>query len=94
VEDGSFRQIEFVGILKGTKVEDLARLWVDFLLSAEFQEDIPLQMFVYPVNSKARLPDLFTKFAPVPVRSGVVDPQLIDQKRDAWLAAWTRAVLK
>jgi thiamine transport system substrate-binding protein len=94
VEEGSFRQIEFVGILKGTKAEDLARTWVDFLLSVKFQEDIPLQMFVYPANSRARLPELFLRFAPVPVRSGVVDPARIDEKRDEWIAAWTRVVLK
>jgi thiamine transport system substrate-binding protein len=67
---------------------------VDFLLSVKFQEDIPLQMFVYPANSRARLPELFLRFAPVPVRSGVVDPARIDEKRDEWIAAWTRVVLK
>ena len=34
--DGScFRQIEFVGILKGTKNLDLAEKWVDFMLSTQ-----------------------------------------------------------
>ena len=51
-----FRQIEFVGILQGTANRDLAEAFVDFMLSVPFQEDIPLQMFVFPVNSEAALP--------------------------------------
>ena len=45
-----FRQIEFVGILKGTQQRALAEKFVDFMLSEQFQEDMPLQMFVFPVN--------------------------------------------
>ncbi len=52
--DGScFRQIEFVGILKGTENRDLAEQWIDFMLGTTFQEDIPLKMFVFPANAKA-----------------------------------------
>jgi thiamine transport system substrate-binding protein len=45
-----FRQIEFAGILKGGQNRDLAEKWVDFMLSTRFQEDMPLQMFVFPVS--------------------------------------------
>jgi len=48
-----YRQVEFVGILKGTPHLELARKFVDFMLSRQFQEDMPLQMFVYPVNRDA-----------------------------------------
>ena len=54
-DDTCFRQIEFVGILKGGKNRDLAEKWVDFMLSQQFQEDMPLQMFVFPVNPQAKL---------------------------------------
>ena len=43
-----FRQIEFAGILNGTENEDLAKAWIDFMLDTTFQEDIPLQMYVFP----------------------------------------------
>jgi ABC-type sulfate transport system permease component len=55
--DTCFRQIEFVGILKGTPHGELARRFVDFMLSAEFQADIPGQMFVYPVHPRVSVPD-------------------------------------
>jgi thiamine transport system substrate-binding protein len=89
-----FRQIEFVGILKGTKNEALAQKFVDFMLSKDFQQDMPLQMFVYPVNSEAALPDAFTKYNQVPDSSASLDPSLIAAKRDAWIQAWTDTVLK
>ena len=50
VTDGCFRQIEFAGVLAGAKAPDLARAFVDFMLSTDFQQDIPLNMFVFPAN--------------------------------------------
>ena len=61
-----FRQIEFVGILSGTQNRDLAEAWVDFMLSVPFQEDIPLQMFVFPVNPEAELPEVFIENVQIP----------------------------
>ena len=95
VSDGSaFRQIEFVGILKGTKKQALARKLVDFMLSRSFQEDIPLQMFVFPVNREATLPPVFAKHAVVADAPAVVDPAAIEANREQWLEAWTDTVLR
>ncbi|NPA90057.1 MAG: thiamine ABC transporter substrate-binding protein, partial [Chloroflexi bacterium] len=63
--DTCFRQVEFVGILKGTKHRDLAEKFVDFMLDLTFQQDIPLQMWMFPVRPDAELPDVFVKFAQV-----------------------------
>jgi thiamine transport system substrate-binding protein len=89
-----FRQIEFVGILKGTQHRDLAEEWVDFMLSVRFQEDVPLKMFVFPANGKARLPEVFELFAQIPEQPAQVDPEAIEAGREAWIQAWTRAVLR
>jgi thiamine transport system substrate-binding protein len=92
--DGAcFRQIEFAGILKGAKNPDLARKFVDFMLTTKFQEDVPAQMFVFPVMSEAKLPD-FYKFAEVPKNPAVVSAVDIDANRDAWIKAWTETVLR
>ncbi len=88
-----FRQIEFVGILKGTKKLALAQKFVDFMLSVPFQEDMPLQMYVYPVNPAAKLPDAFQKFAQIPAEPASLPPDEITKNRDAWIQAWTSAVL-
>lgn len=89
-----FRQVEFVGILKGTQQRKLAEKFVDFMLSPIFQEDMPLQMFVYPVNRTARIPLEFQKFSQVPQNPAQLDPVDIDRNRDAWIKAWSEAVLR
>lgn len=92
--DTCFRQIEFVGILKGTRQLALAQKFVDFMLSKQFQEDMPGQMFVYPVIPNAKLPDAFTKYSQVPQQSATLDPKVIAENRDTWIQSWTDAVMK
>jgi len=95
VGDGScFRQIEFVGVLKGARNPDLARAWIDFMLGKTFQEDIPLHMFVFPANDTAELPDVFAKFAVIPDAPVGVSPVAIEANREAWIGAWTEKVLQ
>ena len=95
VGDGMcFRQIEFVGILKGTQNEKMAQKFVDFMLGKDFQEDMPLQMFVYPVNPDAVLPEVFVTYNQIPETTDALDAQLIAEKRDVWIQAWTDTVLK
>lgn len=95
VSDGAcFRQIEFVGILNGTLNRDQAEKWIDFMLSTTFQEDIPLQMFVLPVNENAELDDTFEKFLAVPDNPAFVSPEDIASKRETWIQDWTMVVLR
>ena len=90
--DMCFRQIEFVGILKNTPHQALAQNFVDFMLSQKFQEDMPLNMFVYPINKNANLPDVFLKYAQVPEKPAALSYAEIATIRDAWLEAWTEAM--
>ena len=93
--DGAcFRQIEFIGILKGTEQRALAEKLIDFMLSKRFQEDIPLQMFVFPANETAELPDVFVQFAEIPEEPAYVSPEAIESNREAWIEAWTGTVLR
>lgn len=89
-----FRQIEFVGILSGTPNRPLAEKFVDFMLDVPFQEDLPLQMFVYPVNRNAALPPEFVQWAQVAPQPAVLDFDFIAAGRDGWIAAWTETVLR
>jgi thiamine transport system substrate-binding protein len=88
-----FRQIEFVGILKGTQQRQLAENFVDFLLSVQYQQDMPLQMFVYPVNPQAELPPEFVKYAQVSEQPASLTPSDIASHREKWIAAWVEVVL-
>jgi thiamine transport system substrate-binding protein len=89
-----FRQIEFAGILRGTANRALAEAWIDFMLSPVFQEDMPLQMYVFPVNPQARLDPVFQKYLAVPDRPVAVAPSDIEAKRETWINAWREVVLR
>ena len=99
-----FRQIEFAGILKNGQHRELAEAFIEFLLSESFQEDIPLQMWVFPAREDAALPAVFAEHAQVaeePVEmaydisetDGSLDLR-IEENREAWLEAWTETVLR
>jgi thiamine transport system substrate-binding protein len=95
VSDGScFRQIEFVGILRGTHKRELAEAWVDYMLSPAFQADMPLQMFVFPANPQAELAPEFVNFLDEPQQTAFVSPADIAANREAWIEAWTETVLR
>lgn len=89
-----FRQIEFAGILKGTKNRDLAEKWIDFMLSLPYQEDLPLNQFVYPINPQAKLPDVFAKWSSIADQPANLAPDVIAKNRDRWIDEWTNEVLR
>ncbi len=88
-----FRQIEFAGILRGTKQEALAKAFLDFLLSDAFQNDIPLQMWVFPASRTAELPPVFADYALEAEEPVAVPYAQIEAEREAWIRAWTEVVL-
>ena len=67
---------------------------IDFMLSVEFQESIPLTWFVFPVNQNAELPDEFVRFAQIPDQPAELDPAEISANREHWIQAWTETVLR
>jgi thiamine transport system substrate-binding protein len=94
IEASCFRQIEFAGILRGTEHEAAAQRLIDFLLDVPFQEDIPLTMFVFPVNEDAELPEVFVEHATVPSDPLQLDPEQIGEGRERWIEDWTATVLR
>ncbi len=89
VTETCFRQVEFVGVLHGAAHTHEAQQFVDFMLSKQFQDDVPLQMFVYPVRTDATLPDAFTTFAVRPPDPIVLDVKAIGAGRERWIRDWT-----
>jgi thiamine transport system substrate-binding protein len=53
------------------------------------QEDIPLNMFVFPANQTAELPQVFTDFSPVPVATAEMSVETIERNRETWIDEWT-----
>ncbi len=89
-----FEQIEYAGILRGTKHEKEAKLLIDYLTDLAFQNDLPLTQFVFPVNRDAVLPEAFTKYALRPENPLRLEANVIATNRTSWLDKWTSIVLK
>jgi thiamine transport system substrate-binding protein len=61
--DGCYRQVEYAGVLAGAANPAGARAVIDWLISPEVQQDVPLNMFVFPARTGTALPEVFTDFA-------------------------------
>ncbi|CAN5311731.1 thiamine ABC transporter substrate-binding protein [soil metagenome] len=86
--DTCFKQTEFAGVLAGTKNPVAAKKLVDFLHSATVQNDIPENMYVFPVNPAATLPSGWDVTAPRATKPFTVSPDDIDKNRSTWLTQW------
>ncbi|MFF9775293.1 thiamine ABC transporter substrate binding subunit [Streptomyces sp. NPDC013978] len=93
-EGTCFRQIEFAGLLSNAKNAEGGKALIDFLISKRFQEDMPLNMFVYPVVEGASVPAEFTEYGPAAKDPETMAPEKIAENRDQWVKSWTSLVLK
>lgn len=91
--DTCFRQTEYAAVLKGAKNPDGAKKFIDFLLTKSVQETLPKEMFVYPVNPEAKIPESWAKFAKPSGTPIKVDSDLIAKESEKWVKAWTAKVL-
>lgn len=66
-EDGHIMQVEGAGVVKGAKNKKGAQLFIEFLISPEAQNVIPLTQWMFPVNSTIDLPASYSA-APVPAK--------------------------
>ncbi len=93
VDDGCVRQYEFVGVLAGSKHEVAGRQLVEFMLSNEFQRELPLSNFVFPARREVALPQMFSDFALVPESPVTIDYLAIGRDRSEWIREWIALVL-
>jgi thiamine transport system substrate-binding protein len=92
VDSTCFRVTEFAGVLKGSSNPVGGQQLIDFLTGKEAQEQLPLNMFVFPANTKAVLPKLFVDFAARPARPLTLTPAEISKGREDWIDAWTKVM--
>ncbi|TWD14157.1 thiamine transport system substrate-binding protein [Streptomyces sp. T12] len=93
-EGTCFRQVEYAGLLSNARNPEGGKALLDFLISKTFQDDMPLNMFVYPVREAAQVPEEFVKFGPQAKQPQTMDPAKIAENRDQWVKSWTSLVLK
>ena len=86
--DGCYRQIEYAGVLRGTKNPNAAGAVIEWLLSPKVQADIPLSMFVFPARKETPLPEVFTKFAAQVPDPEQLPAQEVAENLGTWLTEW------
>lgn len=91
--DTCFRQVEYAGVIAGGENPAGAQAFIDFLLSAEVQADIPGSMYMYPVDAAVELPQEWAEHAPVAESPHEVPADVISENREAWIQEWTEIVV-
>ncbi len=87
--DTCVSQVEYAGVLKGTRNVELARKLIDFMLDDSWQKALPLSNYVYPAVD-VELPEVFSRWSP-PVEDPLsMDPGDIDRHRDDWIESWRK----
>lgn len=92
IDETCYRQIEFAGILAGGENIEASEVLIDFMLSPDFQANIPLTWFVFPANETVDLPTEFVDHTVIPASPLSLDPALVEANRDQWIEEWTDIV--
>ncbi|KQZ49413.1 thiamine ABC transporter substrate-binding protein [Rhizobium sp. Root149] len=91
-EEGHYIQIEVAGMLKASQNQDLARKFLSFTLSPEFQGIIPTTNWMMPVApTSSPLPDTFSKL-PQPEKTFLMPSAEVAKNRQAWIREWQTAM--
>ncbi len=90
--EGHYMQIEVAALVKGSQQPELARRFLAFVASPEFQKIIPTGNWMYPVIDLGdALPPAFAAL-PRPASALLFDPAEVAAKRKEWIDAWLEAM--
>ena len=87
-KEGNYITIEVAAKLKNSQHIELANMFLEFMLTDDFQSFIPSTNIMYPViNLKDGLPDSFSELS-IPSKVLQINPTTIMNKRDEWTQEW------
>ena len=87
--EGNYITIEFAGILKSSKNKLLAKKFLRFMLTEDFQSIIPLTNIMYPVIKINDLPEAYKSLEIPKVLQ--IDPTIINTNKEDWNEEWLNA---
>jgi len=90
-KEGGWLQLEFAGIVKGAKHKKLAEEYLDFMLSKDFQKEIPLHQWTFPIDKATEMPKCFD-YAVKADKYVTLPAEDILNKSKAWLEKWTEMI--
>ncbi len=91
-KEGGFLQMEFVGIVKNAKHPELAKKYVEFMLSKGFQKEIPLHQWTFPIDKSIKLPQCF-QYAAKTEKFVSIPPEKLSKSEKTWLKKWVEFIV-
>lgn len=93
-EDGeAYHTIFGAAVVKGTDVPELAREFVNVILSEEVQRELPGAEVMFPANAQAPLPEEWKTCAVVPSHPVMLQLNQVAENNDRWLQEWAEVIV-
>lgn len=87
--DTCTEQVEYAAVLDGAANPEGAKAFIEFMLDTEFQQALPEEMYMYPVDEAVELPEEWEAHADLAEEPITADLDEVAEHRDDWLTAWT-----
>ena len=92
--EGHYQQIEVAGLVRSSEQKQLAREFLEFMISEDFQNIIPTTNWMYPATlARDKLPAEFDKLVD-PSPALLLDEKLVAEKRKSWVNDWLEVMSK
>ncbi len=90
--EGHYIQIEVAGLLRTSENKDLARQFLEFMMSPAFQDIIPTTNWMMPAAQTSEpLPEAFDRLVQ-PEKTFLMDSADVARNRQAWIDEWLAAM--
>lgn len=89
-DEGHYMQVEVAARLKNSPQPELAKQFLQFMLTPEFQSTLPTTNWMYPVID-IPLPEVYNAL-PLPKKSLQFSSQEVAKERQTWVRLWQSAV--
>lgn len=89
--EGHYLQIEVAGVIDASPERELAKTFLAFMLTPEFQNEIPTTNWMLPAGeTTATLPEAFNTIVK-PGKTLLFSPEEVNANRRAWIDEWLNA---
>lgn len=90
--EGHYMQIEVAGILANAPDKDLARQFLEFMITPGFQNEIPTTNWMWPAaETTTDMPEAFDTLV-MPEKTLLFSPEEVSENRSAWIEEWLSAM--
>lgn len=93
-DEGHYLQVEVAALVRTSQQPELARQFLEFMLTPAFQKEIPLKNVMYPaIDMRSQLPDAFDRLIE-PSETLYFQPENVADHRKQWIDEWLNATAR